>query len=193
MWQVRWYERDRHLRGIGDALETGAMSGLVGKAAVITGGAGVIGRALARHLAAAGVHVTLADISPDRGKSIASELDCEFIETDVCDMHANERMIAAAVGRFGRLDMVFLNAGVSLRGLNAELPFDPAAIDLKAYRRILSVNIDGPVFGAAAAIPALAENGGSIVVTSSIAGLTAWPADPIYTISKHGLVGYVRS
>ena len=169
------------------------MSGVRGKAAVITGGAGVIGRALARHLVEAGANVTLADIAAGRGEALAAELGCSFVETDVRDPGDNENMIAAAVDRHGRLDLVFLNAGVSMQSLEASLPYDPASIDLAAYRRILSVNIDGGVFGVSAAIGALARSGGGIVVTASVAGLIAWPPDPVYTISKHGLVGYVRS
>ena len=170
------------------------MSGVRGKAAVITGGAGTIGRALARHLVEAGVRVTLADIAADRGEALASELGCSFITTDVRDPGDNEKMIAAAVDRHGRLDLVFLNAGVSMQSLEANLPDDPARIDLTAYRRILSVNIDGGVFGVSAAIPALVRSGGGgIVITASVAGLIAWPPDPVYTISKHGLVGYARS
>lgn len=138
--------------------------------------------------------MTLADIAAGRGESLASELGCSFVETDVRDPGDNERMIAAAVDHHGRLDLVFLNAGVSLQSLEATVPFDPANVDLESYRRILSVNVDGPVFGVSAAIGALVRNGGgAIVVTSSVAGLIAWPPDPVYTISKHGLVGYVRS
>ena len=170
------------------------MSAVSGKAAVITGGAGVIGGALARHLAEAGARVALADIATGSGEALASELGCSFIETDVCDPGDNERMIAAVVERHERLDLVFLNAGVSMQSLKARLPYDPASIDLTAYRRILSVNIDGGVFGVSAALPALVRSGGgAIVVTASVAGLIAWPPDPVYTISKHGLVGYVRS
>lgn len=168
------------------------MSGVSGKAAVITGGAGVIGRALARHLVEAGADVTLADTVTGAGQALASELGCRFIETDVRDPGANKEMITAAINHHGRLDLVFLNAGVSLQSLGANLPYDPASIDREAYRQILSVNIDGPVFGVSAAIGALAP-GGAIVVTASVAGLIAWPPDPVYTISKHGLVGYVRS
>ena len=180
------------VRGKAAVITGGA--GVRGKAAVITGGAGVIGRALARHLVEAGVNVTLADIAAGRGEALASELGCSFVETDVRDPGDNENMIAAAVDRHGRLDLVFLNAGVSMQSLEASLPYDPASIDLAAYRRILSVNIDGGVFGVSAAIGALARSGGGgIVVTASVAGLIAWPPDPVYTISKHGLVGYVRS
>lgn len=169
------------------------MSAASGKAAVITGGAGTIGRALARHLVGAGARVTLADIESGPGEALASELGCDFVETDVRDPGDNEKMITAALDRHGRLDLVFLNAGVSMQSLEASLPYDPAGIDLAAYRRILSVNIDGGVFGVAAAIPALVRGGGAIVITASVAGLIAWPPDPVYTISKHGLVGYVRS
>lgn len=164
------------------------------RSAVITGGAGLIGEALARQLVSAGANVMLADIAVDKAKALASELQCGFVEVDVCDAAANETMIAAAVDRHGHLDMAFLNAGVSLRGLNASLPYNPAEVDLESYRRILSVNIDGPVFGVSAAVPALVENGGgAIIITSSVAGLIPWPLDPVYTITKHGLVGYVRS
>lgn len=170
------------------------MSRVSGKVAVITGGAGVIGQALARHLVEAGVRVVLADIEAGSGEALASELGCSFIETDVRDPGNNEKMIGAALDLHGRLDLVFLNAGVSMQSLEASLPYDPASIDLTAYRRILSVNIDGGVFGVSAALPALARSGGgAIVVTASVAGLIAWPPDPVYTVSKHGLVGYVRS
>ena len=170
------------------------MSGASGKVAVITGGAGVIGRALAGHLVEAGARVILADIATGSGEALASELGCSFIETDVRDPGDNEQMIAAALDRHGRLDLVFLNAGVSMQSLEASLPYDPASIDFDAYRRILSVNIDGGVFGVSAAIGALgAQRRRRIVITASVAGLIAWPPDPVYTISKHGLVGYVRS
>ena len=169
------------------------MSAASDKAAVITGGAGTIGRALARHLVEGGARVTVADIESGPGEALASELGCSFVKTDVRLPGDNEKMIAAALDRHGRLDLVFLNAGVSMQSLEASLPYDPAGIDMAAYRRILSVNIDGGVFGVSAAIPALVRSGGgAIVITASVAGLIAWPPDPVYTISKHGLVGYVR-
>lgn len=175
-------------------MDAPALNSLSGRVALITGGAGVIGAALARHLLANGAEVTLADIACRKGEALARELGCGFIEVDVSDVEDNRRMIAAAVRRHRRLDLVFLNAGVSSRGLMAPLPFDPARIDSESYRQILSVNIDGPVFGVSAAIPALIDSGGgAIVITSSVAGLIPWPLDPVYTITKHGLVGYVRS
>jgi NAD(P)-dependent dehydrogenase (short-subunit alcohol dehydrogenase family) len=171
-----------------------ALSSLNGKVAVITGGAGVIGEALAEYLLARGANVTLADIDSRKGAALAGGLGCDFIQVDVSDSGENQRMIEAAIKHHGCLDLVFLNAGVSSQSLRAPLPYDPASIDLESYRRILAVNIDGPVFGVSAAIPALIDNGGgAIVVTASVAGLIPWALDPVYTISKHGLVGYIRS
>ena len=171
-----------------------ALSSLNGKVAVITGGAGVIGEALAEYLLACGANVLLADIDCHKGETLAAGLGCEFLHVDVSNDCENQRMIKTAVKHHGRLDLVFLNAGVSSQGLRAPLPYDPTNIDTESYRQILAVNLDGPVFGVSAAIPALVENGGgAIVVTSSIAGLIPWAPDPVYTISKHGLVGYIRS
>ena len=171
-----------------------ALTSLNGKVAVITGGAGVIGEALAEYLLTSGVRVVLADIDCQKGEALSGRLGCEFIQVDVSDDCENQRMIETALKHHGRLDLVFLNAGVSSQSLRAPLPYDPAKIDIESYRRILAVNIDGPVFGVSAAIPALADTGGgAIVITSSVAGLIPWALDPVYTISKHGLIGYVRS
>ena len=171
-----------------------ALNSLKGKVAVITGGAGVIGEALAEYLLAQEANVVLADIDCRKGEALARSLGCKFLQVDVSAESENRRMIETAVEHHGQLDLVFLNAGVSSQSLEAPLPYDPTNIDLRSYRQILAVNVDGPVFGISAAVPALADNGGgAIVVTSSIAGLVPWAPDPVYTISKHGLVGYVRS
>jgi len=170
------------------------LSSLNGKVAVITGGAGVIGEALAKYLLALGANVLLADINCEKGEALSDSLGCEFLHIDVANDPENQRMIETAVKRYGQIDLVFLNAGVSSQSLRAPLPYDPSNIDLPSYRQILEVNLDGPVFGVSAAVPALANaDGGAIVITSSVAGLVPWAPDPIYTIAKHGLVGYVRS
>ena len=79
------------------------------------------------------------------------------------------------------VDFAFLNAGVGGSG-----------DDLAGYRRMLGVNVDGVVFGVRRMEQAMAS-GGSIVATASLAGLMPMPADPIYTLTKHAVVGYVRA
>ena len=96
--------------------------------------------------------------------------------------------MAAATDRFGGLDLVHLNAGVT-SGCGVGDDFDPAL-----YRRAIAVNLDGVVYGIHAALPALTgRSGAQIIVTASLAGLTGLPGEPIYSANKHGVVGLVRS
>lgn len=84
--------------------------------------------------------------------------------------------------------MVYLNAGVSA-GMGLRDDFD-----LATYRRIMGINLDGVVFGIHAALPALIERGGGVIVaTASMAGLTPAPFDPLYAANKTAVVGLVRS
>ena len=84
---------------------------------------------------------------------------------DVRDLDANLALVAAAVDRFGGLDLVHLNAGIST-GMSLGADFD-----LERYRRAMAINLDGVVFGVHAALPALIERGGgTIIATASLAG-----------------------
>ena len=163
-------------------------SDLDGKVALITGGSNGIGEGVARHLAGRGVHVVLADIDVARGKALADELDGRFVQTDVADPAASTAAVATAVDVFGGLHIAHLNAGVtSWCGMGDD--FDP-----EAYRRSMAINLDGVVYGIAAARPAIkASGGGTIVATASMAGLVATLFDPIYAANKHAVVGLARS
>lgn len=88
----------------------------------------------------------------------------------------------------GGIDVAHLNAGI------ANIGADLVDMSDEDYRRIMSVNLDGVVFGARAVVPLMAGGGGgAIVATASLAGLIGFPPDPIYTLTKHGVVGLVRS
>lgn len=87
----------------------------------------------------------------------------------------------------GPFESAFLNAGI----LTGES--DVTALSDAAYRRILAVNVDGVVFGVRELAARLMPGGGPIVVTASLAGLTDMQADPVYALTKHALVGFVRS
>ncbi len=159
-----------------------------GKVALITGGSNGIGEGVARHLAGRGAHVVIADIDVARGHSVAEELRGRFIQTDVTDPAASTAAVALAVEAFGGLHIAHLNAGVtSWCGMGDD--FDP-----EAYRRSMAINLDGVVYGIAAARLAIkASGGGTIVATASMAGLVAAPFDPIYAANKHAVVGLARS
>lgn len=154
------------------------------KIVLITGGASGIGRATAFQAAEAGAEVVVVDVNEDDGRKVADELGGRFIRADVSDLDENRRMVEEA----GPVDVAFLNAGVST---GCSLGDD---FDLELYRRALGINLDGVVFGVHAVTPALrARGGGAIVATSSLAGLTGVPMEPIYSANKHAVVGLVRA
>jgi NAD(P)-dependent dehydrogenase (short-subunit alcohol dehydrogenase family) len=158
------------------------------KVALVTGGSNGIGEGVARHLAAQGARVVVADIDVARGKAVADELGGLFVRTDVADPAASTAAVAAAVDAFGALHVAHLNAGVtSWCGMGDDF-------DAEAYRRSMAINLDGVVYGIAASRPAIkASGGGVIVATASMAGLVATPFDPIYGANKHAVVGLVRA
>jgi NAD(P)-dependent dehydrogenase (short-subunit alcohol dehydrogenase family) len=133
------------------------------RTALVTGGASGIGAAIVELLRADGAEVTVLDLRDG---------------FDVSD--------AAAWERVGPVELACLNAGV----LTGEEDF--ARLPDEAYRRILGANLDGVVFGTRRLAQVL-EPGAAIVVTASLAGLEAMPRDPVYALTKHGLVGFVRS
>ena len=169
------------------------MGAFDGKVALITGGASGIGRATAVRLSAEGARVIVADIDEANGTQVADEVKGEFQRLDVGDPDN----WAAAVGASGGLDIAFLNAGITLLqtpdNLTGTGP-DIAALSEADYRRIMSVNVDGVVYGARAVVPVIeARGGGAIVATASGAGLMGFAADPIYTLTKHAVIGLVRA
>ena len=158
------------------------------KVVLVTGAASGLGRATAQAFAEEGAQLALADIDEKGGRDVADRVDGIFINCDVSSLEANRALVDEVVERLGGLDVVHLNAGVST-GCGVGDDFD-----LELYRRAMDVNLDGVVFGAHAALPALrARGGGAIVATASLAGLTPMPLDPIYTANKHAVVGLARA
>jgi NAD(P)-dependent dehydrogenase (short-subunit alcohol dehydrogenase family) len=164
------------------------LSPLRDKVALVTGGASGIGEATALALAEAGAEPIIADIDLAGAEAVAKRIGGHAIETDVADLDANRAAVAFAEERCGGLDLVFLNAGITT---GCSLGDD---FDLALYRRATGANVDGVVFGTHAALPALrARRGGAIVATASLAGLVGMPLDPIYTATKHAVVGLTRA
>jgi NAD(P)-dependent dehydrogenase (short-subunit alcohol dehydrogenase family) len=161
---------------------------LDGRVAIVTGGAGGLGRATSQALSTAGARVLVVDVDDRGAREVAEAVGGEFFLADVSRPEDNEALIEAALERFGGLDFVHLNAGVT-SGCGVGEDFDPAL-----YRRAMGVNLNGVVFGTHAAVRALeAHGGGAIVATSSLAGLTGVPGDPLYAANKHAVVGLARS
>lgn len=159
--------------------------------AIVTGGASGIGRATAIALAELGADVVVTDIDEDGGARIADQVGGSFAMLDVADPEAWNRIVAM----FGPFDIAFLNAGISTNQGLPRVEGNPLlTLTDEAYRRIMSINLDGVVFGMRAVLPGMIERGsGDIVATASMAGLGPIGLDPIYGLTKHGVVGLVRS
>ena len=163
-------------------------SSFAGKVAVVTGGASGIGKAVVERLAAEGATVVVADRNEADGQKVAADAGGRFVSLDVADAAAWDAFVADVVATEGSLDVIHLNAGVTTQ--NGDL----LSLTEEQYRRIMGANVDGVVYGARAAARAMkAQGGGAIVATASVAGLIGFSPDPIYTLTKHAVVGLVRA
>jgi len=160
---------------------------LKGKTAIITGGTTGIGRASAVLFAREGASVVVTDWRDDRSAPMLEEIaqaggEGFFFKADVSRREDNERMIDACVERYGKLDILFCNAGRFLPKLITESTDE----EIEA---IFSVNIMALIHASRHAIPyMLQQGGGAILFDASIRGLGAQPGSPIYCSSKGAAV-----
>lgn len=162
---------------------------LTGQVALVTGGAGGIGAAVVSRLAKLGARVAVLDLDAAGAQRIASAVGGIAVAGDVTDPSTMPAVVEQVEKEFGRLDIVLLNAGIG----GGQAGIDDA-LNVDRYRKLVGVNVDHVVYGLCAAVPALRrQGGGKIVITASLAGLAAMPADPLYTLTKHAVVGYVRA
>jgi len=161
-----------------------------GKVALVTGGGSGIGTASAKAFAAGGAKVLIADIDETNGQRVAAEIGpaAAFFMADTSNPEHAEAMVAAAVERFGGLDIAVNNAGIGgPLALTGEYPLD-------GWRKVIAVNLDGVFYGMRYQIPAMLERGGgSIVNLASILGSVAFASASAYTASKHGVVGLTKT
>lgn len=164
------------------------------RTAVITGAASGIGRACALRFAREGARLVLADLDGERGPLLAREIEgaggtARFVAADVGAREDNERVMAACVESYGRLDILLCNAGVTLPKL---LP-DSSDADIA---RVLAVNLLGPIYAARQAIPQMLGQdppGGVVLFVASKTGLVAQRDSPVYCASKGGVVQLARA
>jgi NAD(P)-dependent dehydrogenase (short-subunit alcohol dehydrogenase family) len=158
-----------------------------GKSVVVTGAASGIGRAACERLAANGWSVLAVDRDVDRLAWAEGRAQIGRLAVDVSSEADNVRMAAEAEARFGSLNAVVLNAGITGGGSIDELSYAD-------FQKVIGVNLFGPVLGVKATLPLLRKaKGGAICITSSTMGIAGDAENWAYGTSKHALIGLVRS
>ena len=160
-----------------------------GKAVYVTGGASGLGEAAVRRFAEEAARLIIADIDEEGAQKVADSLaDAMAVRVDTGDPESVERSIAAAVERYGRIDVIFNNAGIS----GEQLPIHEMSIE--NWKRVIRINGDGVFYVLKFGIAAmLRTGGGAIVNTSSTNGLIGIPNIAPYTFTKWGVIGLTKS
>ena len=161
------------------------MNDLTGKVAVVTGGNSGIGYATAQYFKEAGANVIITGRSADRVVTAAAELGVKGIVADVTDLLAIDSLVAQVKNVFGKIDVLFVNAGV----------FNPAPIGQISedmFDMQMGINFKGAVFTTEKFLPII-NDGGSIINLSSINAYTGMPNTAIYAASKAALNAYTRT
>ncbi|KAH9659619.1 Momilactone A synthase [Citrus sinensis] len=170
---------------------------LLGKVALITGGASGFGECTARLFSRHGAKVLIADIKDDLGESVCKDIGsssssangCSYVHCDVTKEKEIENAVNTAVSQYGKLDIMFNNAGIVDEAKHNILDNDQAEFEL-----VLSVNLVGVFLGTKHAARVMKPAGrGSIISTASVCGVIGGVASHAYTSSKHGVVGLMKN
>jgi NAD(P)-dependent dehydrogenase (short-subunit alcohol dehydrogenase family) len=168
------------------------MGALDGYSAVVTGGGSGIGRGIVERFVAEGASVVAVDRVKDRVDELAAKHPGKVVgvEANVASYADNAKAVAAAVDNFGKLDVFVGNAGIWDFSASTR-DTEPEKL-ASAFDELFSVNVKGYLLGAKAALDELTKTEGNIIFTTSNAGW--WPAGggPIYTSSKHAVVGLIH-
>lgn len=165
------------------------MKRLENKVAVITGGAGGIGRATAEVFLEEGAKVMLVDLVEEPLKDIVSELKSEnvaYFTANVARSEDVKKYADACMQRYGKIDVFFNNAGIE--GVFSPISEYPEEV----FDKVIAVNLKGVWLGCKLVIPKM-ENGSSVILTSSVAGLKGFANLSSYVASKHAVTGIMRS
>ena len=167
------------------------MARLDGKVAVITGATGGIGNAAARLFASEGARVALVDLNETALQETVQSIGedkASFTVADVTDPEQAQAYVNAATNRWGGVDVLLANAGIE--GSLSPIPEYPVDV----FDRVMAVNVRGVWLGIKYVVPVMRERGGgSIVITSSTAGIGGTPDMSAYTTSKHAVIGLMRT
>lgn len=169
------------------------MGKLDGKAAIVTGGGSGIGRASALLFAQEGASVVVADIVEEGARKTAGEIEqaggkAVAVRVDVSQAEQVEGMVRAAAETFGRLDVLFNNAGTD----GDPAPLADSSID--NWNRVIAINLTGVYLGMKYGIAAMLKTGGgSVINTASVAGIVGFQAMAAYCASKGGVIQLTKS
>lgn len=161
------------------------------KVIIITGGSSGIGKALASHFGLKGSRVLITGRVKEELEAAVAELSNKGIEIvgcqgDVSLRADNDRMVDLAISKFGKIDVLINNAGISMRALFQDM-------DLEVIRKIMDINFFGAVYATHSCLPHLIKSKGTIVGISSIAGYRGLPGRTGYSSSKFALNGFLEA
>jgi NAD(P)-dependent dehydrogenase (short-subunit alcohol dehydrogenase family) len=159
------------------------------RVAIVTGGAAGIGAAIVRCFVAAGARVGFCDVDAVLGSTLAHELgdDVYFSKADVSQRPEVEAFIAATAARFGPVDYLVNNAGITHDRTNF------AALDFSVWSRILDVNLNGVFFATQSVLPYMTRGGGSIINVGSILAEALFAGKTAYATSKAAVAGFTKA
>ena len=160
------------------------------KVVVITGGSSGIGKALAEEFGNKGSKILITGRKQEALNQAVSELAARGIEisglqSDVSQEADNARMAEEAINRYGKIDILINNAGISMRALFEE-------VDLDVVRKVMDINFYGAMYATKYCLPSIIENKGSVIGISSIAGFRGLPGRTGYSASKFALQGFLE-
>lgn len=162
---------------------------LENKVAIITGGAGSIGKITAKFFLEEGAKVWLVDMNEEALKKTVEELgrqNVKYTAADVTNADEVQRYVNEAVNSFGKIDVFFNNAGIE----GVVKPIEEYPEDV--FDKVIAVNVKGVWLGTKYVLPQM-NDGGSIIITSSVSGINGSPNVSAYITSKHAVVGIMRA
>ena len=161
------------------------------KVAIITGASSGIGEALAYRFGKEGCKLLITGTNQERISNVSSNLAKmnvihKTLIHDVSKQYENKKMIDLAIEKFGRIDVLICNAGISVRSLFED-------VDLDVFKKLFDINFFGSIYGTKFALPYLIKSKGTIIAISSLNGFIATPTRSAYVASKHAMQGFYDS
>ena len=164
---------------------------LKGKIAIITGGMRGIGLATAKEFVGEGARVLLVDLDENILKQVVTDLgekNAAYYAGDISLPATNQAMVTKALDQFGRIDILFANAGIG------GTPTTLLELSEEDFDRMMNINVKSVWLGMKATVPHLISGGGgSVIITSSLAGLMGAPKTGVYSASKHAVIGLMKT